>query len=234
MPVVSVFLTAVSVPSDGADRGAGGRNQMHVGEVDVGEADRAAVGQVAGRGDLLGDRADQSCAVITGASLVPVMVTSICLVIRPPLPVVERDGEALDLGLAGGQILHRGIGNRVGPGQLAAGAGAGGVAVLDRRQRAERGPIGRAGGRNQMHVGEVDVGEADGAAVGQVAGRGDLLGDRADQILRGDHRRVVGAGDGDVDLLGDQAAVWSSSVMVKLSTLVWPAARYSTAESATV
>ena len=27
---------------------------------------------------------------------------------------------------------------------------------------------------------------------------------------------------------------WSSSVMVKLSTLVWPAARYSTAESATV
>ena len=27
---------------------------------------------------------------------------------------------------------------------------------------------------------------------------------------------------------------WSSSVMVKLSTLVWPSARYSTAESATV
>ena len=58
-----------------------------------------------------------------------------------------------------------------------------------------------------MHVGEVDVGEGDGAAVGQIAGRGDLLGDRADEILRGDHRRVVGAGDGDVDLLGDQAAV---------------------------
>ena len=52
--------------------------------------------------------------------------------------------------------------------------------------------------------------------------------------VRGDHRRIVGAGDGDVDLLGDQAAVRSSSVMVKLSTLVWPAARYSTAESATV
>ena len=62
----------------------------------------------------------RSCAVITGASLVPVMVTSICLVIRPPLPVVERDGEALDLGLAGGQILNRGVRNRVGPGQLAA------------------------------------------------------------------------------------------------------------------
>ena len=27
---------------------------------------------------------------------------------------------------------------------------------------------------------------------------------------------------------------WSLSVMVKLSTLIWPAARYSTAESATV
>ena len=38
------------------------------------------------------------------------------------------------------------------------------------------------------------------------AGR-DLLGDRADQILRGDHRRIIGAGDGDVDLLGDEAAI---------------------------
>ena len=41
----------------------------------------------------------RSCAVITGASLVPVMVTSICLVITPPCLVVEGDGEALDLGL---------------------------------------------------------------------------------------------------------------------------------------
>ena len=37
--------------------------------------------------------------------------------------------------------------------------------------------------------------------------RGDLFGDRTDEILRGDHRRIVGAGDGDVDLPGDQAAV---------------------------
>ena len=58
-----------------------------------------------------------------------------------------------------------------------------------------------------MHVGEVDVGEGDGAAVGQVARRGNLFGDCTDEILRGDHRRVVGAGDGDVDLPGDQAAV---------------------------
>src|SRR5438477_494530 len=58
-----------------------------------------------------------------------------------------------------------------------------------------------------MHVGEVDVAEGDGAAVDQVAGGRDLLGDRADQIRRGDDRRVVGAGDGDVYLLGDDAAV---------------------------
>jgi len=41
-------------------------------------------------------------------------------------------------------------------------------------------------------------------------------------------------GDGDVDLLGDQAAIAVVEVMVKLSTLVWSLARYSTAESATV
>jgi len=29
----------------------------------------------------------------------------------------------------------------------------------------------------------------------------DLLGDRAGQILGGDHGRIIGAGDGDVDLL---------------------------------
>src|SRR6185436_20698035 len=121
--------------------------------------------------------------------------------------VVERDGEALDLGLAGRQKLNRGICNRVGPGQLAAGSSAGRIAILDRRQRAEDGPDRGAGGRNQMHVGEVDVGEGDDAAVGQVARRGDLFGDCTNEILRGDHRPIVGAGDGDVDLLGDQAAV---------------------------
>src|SRR2546423_14105433 len=58
-----------------------------------------------------------------------------------------------------------------------------------------------------MHVVEVDVGESDDATVGEVAGRGDLLGDGADQILRGDHRHIIAAGDGDVDLPGDHAAV---------------------------
>src|SRR5258708_4155751 len=104
--------------------------------------------------------------------------------------VVERDGEALDLGLAGGEILNRGRGNRVGPGQLAAGAGAGGVGVLDRGERAQRGADRGAGRRNQMHVGEVDVGEGDDACVREIAGRGDQLGDRADEILHGDDGRV--------------------------------------------
>ena len=70
---------------------------------------------------------------------------------------------------------------------------------LDRRQRAERAADGVTAA-DAVHVGQVDVGEGDGAAVGQIAGRGDLLGHRADQIRRRDHRRIVGAGDGDVDL----------------------------------
>ena len=49
----------------------------------------------------------RSVAAITGASLVPVMVTSICLRDHAAVLVVERDGEALDLGLAGRQILDR-------------------------------------------------------------------------------------------------------------------------------
>src|SRR6185295_11430465 len=69
--------------------------------------------------------------------------------------VVEGDGEALDLGLAGGEILNRGIGNRVGPCQLAAGACAGRVRVLEGGERAEDGADRGSCGRNQMHVVEV-------------------------------------------------------------------------------
>ena len=151
---------------------------MHVGKVDVGEADRAAVGQVAGRRDLLGDRADESCRGdhwrVVGAGDGDVDLPGD----QAAVLVVERDGEALDLGLAGSQILDGGIRNRVGPGQLAAGTGAGGIGILDRRERAEHRADRRAGRRHQMHVGEIDVGEADRAAVGEVAGRRDLLGDR--------------------------------------------------------
>ena len=121
--------------------------------------------------------------------------------------VVERDREALDLGLAGGEILDRRVGDRIGPGELAAAAGAGRVAVLDRAERAEGRADRGAGGRHQVDVGEVDIGEGDRAAVGEVAGGGDLLGDRADEILRGDQRGVIGAGDGDRNVLRDGRAV---------------------------
>src|SRR5258708_30866002 len=56
--------------------------------------------------------------------------------------VVERDGEALDLGLAGGEILNRGRGNRVGPGQLRSEAHTSGLQSPDhlvcRLRRADR------------------------------------------------------------------------------------------------
>ena len=110
--------------------------------------------------------------------------------------VVQCDGETLELGLAGGQVLDGRVGHRVGPAQLPAAAAAGGVAVLDRCQRAQRGAHRGAAGRDQVHVRQVDIGKADHAAVGQVAGRAQLLGHRADQVLGRDHRRVVGAGDG--------------------------------------
>ena len=97
----------------------------------------AAVGEVAGRRDLLGDRADEVLRGdhrrVVGAGDGDVDLPGD----QAAVLVVQRDGEALDLGLAGGQILDGGIRNRVGPGQLAAGTGAGGVAVLDRRERAE-------------------------------------------------------------------------------------------------
>ena len=64
---------------------------------------------------------------MTGASLVPVMVTSICLVTMPPWPVVERNGEALDLGLTRREVFHRAVLDAVAPGDAAAGAGTGGV-----------------------------------------------------------------------------------------------------------
>ena len=85
-----------------------------------------------GRRDLLGDRADEILRGdhrrVVGAGDGDVDLPGD----QAAVLVVQRDGEALDLGLAGGEILDGGIRNRVGPGQLAAGTGAGGIAVLDR------------------------------------------------------------------------------------------------------
>ena len=60
-----------------------------------------------------------------------------------------------------------------------------------------------------MHVGEIDVAEGDSAGGDLVAGPMALrvLGDRASECLGADHRRVVGAGNGDDDVLRDDAAV---------------------------
>ena len=58
-----------------------------------------------------------------------------------------------------------------------------------------------------MHVGEINIGEADGAAIGQVVVGQTVLGDRTDEILRGDDRRVIGASDGHREWAADDAAV---------------------------
>src|SRR5258706_4618263 len=82
------------------------------------------------RGDQLGNRADEILrgddGRVVGAGDGDVDLPGD----QTAVLVVERDGEALDLGLAGGEILNRGIRNSVGPGEMATGASAGGVAVL--------------------------------------------------------------------------------------------------------
>ena len=47
-----------------------------------------------------------------------------------------------------------------------------------------------------MGVGEIDIGEGNITAVGEIAGWGDQLGDSAGNVAAGDHGHVVGAGDG--------------------------------------
>src|SRR5438270_17800 len=73
--------------------------------------------------------------------------------------VVEGDGEALDLGLAGGEILDCGIGDGVGPGDLSAGAAARRGAALFPYTTLFRSADRGAGGRDQVDVGEVDIAE---------------------------------------------------------------------------
>src|SRR2546430_9799823 len=81
--------------------------------------------------------------------------------------------------------------NRVGPGQLAARPGAGGVAVLDRGERAQGGTNRGLGSRNRKNVGAVYVVKNDNAAVGQVAVGAALLGAEASHFLRGAHRPIL-------------------------------------------
>ena len=59
---------------------------MHIGEVDIGETDAAGAGEIPGGGDLSVIEPVAAAAARIGASLVPVMVTSTCLVTVPPWP----------------------------------------------------------------------------------------------------------------------------------------------------
>ena len=124
----------------------------------------------------------RSCAVITGASLVPVMVTSIV----PGDQAAVRSSSVMvklsTLVWPAARYSTAEVRHRVGPGQLAAGAGAGGVAVLDRRQRAEHAADRRRRWPMQCtSVRSTSVKVMVPLSVRLPAG-GDLLGDRADQV----------------------------------------------------
>ena len=83
------------------------------------------------------------------------------------IAVVQRDGELLDLGLVLGEVFHRRGRDAVIPGHHAAETGAGGVRGDARGQRAQRAGRGHDGRVDAVSVGEVDVGEGDGAGVGR-------------------------------------------------------------------
>src|SRR5258706_468331 len=110
---------------------------------------------------------------------------------------VGRDrGEAVGDGGAGAELLDRGLGvvGAVGP-----------VAISGEREGAVG--AGRAGLYVEVGLALVDIGDGQRAAGGDVGGGApDVFGDRAGRAPA-DHRDVVGAVDGNVDLLGDHAAV---------------------------
>ena len=127
-----------------------------------------------------------SVAATTGASLVPVMVTvTVC---GRRCRRGRRSNVTVKvsiLAVAAARYSTAVAAHAVVPGHHAAGAGAGGVGADDGRQGAERAAE-RYGAsrRHAVHVGQIDVGEGDGAAVGQVANRGDQLGHAAGHVRR--------------------------------------------------
>ena len=113
------------------------------------------------------------------------------------MSVEDVESKGLELGLACGQVLDVAGGDGVVPGDDAACAvgGVGGDAGGERSQSTGR----RCDGADAMDVGQVDVGEVDGAGVGEAADGSEQLGERAGDIGGVDDWRVVGAGDGDAD-----------------------------------
>ena len=142
--------------------------------------------------------------------------------------VVERDGEGLDLGLARRQILDRRVRNAVVPGDTPP-VPVPVVSVVTLAVSVPSAPAdGVAGLMLCASVRSTSVNAMVPLSV-RLPDRGDQLGHRAGHIRGRDHRRIVGAGDGDVTWCVTVPPLPSSSVKVKVSTLVWPAARYSTA-----
>ena len=195
-----------------------GRRQ--VGEVEVGKGDRAGVGQGAGTADFAKfagnvDRTDHGHVVGAVEGHRDVLVD------HAALPVIDRDGEHRGDLLAGGEEVHLGLGDAVVPADGAVvgvgdirGEGEGGAdggllrATEDERRetvgldRADRRD--REGGGGQ--VGDVDIGEADRAAVAEQAAAAGFA-DRAGHVGGAEERNVVGAGDGDDEVLADHGAV---------------------------
>src|SRR5207302_142453 len=182
----------------------GGRGGVGVGEIDVGERHRAAIGER--DGGVFGDRAvgvrgDERVFVGAGDGDGDVLGGEAAVVVG------NLDAVGLDDGLAGGEEVDGAVGDGEVPGDTAAeavhrvGDGAGGE-----RSELHAAGIGRGdeGGRGGVGVGEIDVGERHRAAIGERDGG--VFGDRAVGV-RGDERVFVGAGDGDGDVLGGEAAV---------------------------
>src|SRR5205085_450516 len=119
------------------------------------------------------------------------------------LAVAVADGHdiGLDHALADRQILRGGIVDRVGPADRADG-GAGRFADRGGRERAEQRP-GRRRHRPRVAVDQVDVGERDRAA----DRGGGIFAELAALRAAGDRDAVIGAGQGDHDILRGAAAV---------------------------
>src|SRR4029077_6068642 len=105
------------------------------------------------------------------------------------------------------QIVGGGVGNRVGP---ANGAGLGGRALADRShgERAAERVAGVSRHTGGVGIDQINVVDRD-VAGGQKVRMGGVFGDRAAVVgrRRRDGRRLVGAGDGDGDVLRRRAAV---------------------------
>ena len=184
---------AVAVAAGGA--GLGG--EVGLALIDVGDGERAAGRQVAGdRRATSSVTAPVETPPITGTSLVPLMVTVTSWL---AVPSVETAVKLSVMRLAGAELLDR---------RLAVVGGVGPGAVGGEREGAVAVAAGGAGLGREAGLALIDVGDGERAAGGQVAGdRPPTSSVTAPVRDAADHRHVVGAVDGDGDVLRDNAAV---------------------------